>query len=210
MQLDARHGNVPGMLNREKIISLLDAHMERTGKTLRGVAGDADVNYDTLYTFYKGKKTRNLSADILEKILPVINSSVENTHKVRLVGYVGAGAEVTFFPDEQYLDEVDPPIAMANGAKYKALRVKGDSQEPLLPEGSLLFFLDEDIREHPCSKLLGALCVVKIKDGPLLLKFLRRGYTEGKFNLQSTNARLMEDQELEWCVEVQDMRRARS
>ena len=59
--------------------------------------------------------------------------------------------------------------------------------------------------EQDVAGVVGKLCVVKIADGPTMLKQVRRGATTGRFNLISTNAALLEDQALDWASPVRHM-----
>jgi len=76
---------------------------------------------------------------------------------------------------------------------------RGDSMYPRYFDGERLFYVN---REHPPSELIGQECVVKLHDGRMLVKILRRGSRSGRFNLESWNAGLLEDQQVEWAAPV--------
>ncbi len=50
--------------------------------------------------------------------------------------------------------------------------------------------------------MIGEEAVVKVLDGPYLLKTIRRGYEPGTFNLVSLNAEVIESQFIEWVAEI--------
>ncbi len=113
---------------------------------------------------------------------------------------LGAGEVIDRFDEGTVLAGVEPPpgVDAPNVAE-----ISGDSQYPL-QEGWLIFYgpeyqgVDEDC--------LGKLCVVQVKDGPTLLKTLKRGSRKGLFRLESWNAPPREDVKLAWAARVIDIR----
>lgn len=136
---------------------------------------------------------------------------------VPIVGTVGAGAEV--FPIDDYPlvqpERLAEHVYPADGMEYAeapptgplrdmvALRITGDSMHPI-KEGWLVYYNNRI--EGNCDQYLNELCVVKVRNGPVLVKELKRGYSIGRYNLFSHNAEIMEDRELEWCAKVQFLR----
>ncbi len=123
-----------------------------------------------------------------------------------MVGYVGAGQQV--FPVDDHamgagMDEVEAPGELA-GQIVVAVRVRGDSMHPM-KDGWLLFYSrDQDGVPEDC---IGRLCVVQLaRDGPLLVKELRRGYDAGRWTLLSWNAAPIEDAEIAWAAPVLSIR----
>lgn len=121
---------------------------------------------------------------------------------VPVVGIVGAGAEV--FPIDDHMqgtgiEEVEAPPGV-DPRETVALRIKGDSMMPFMPEGTIVYYSERF--DGGCDAYLNKLCVVKIKDGPTLLKMLKKGYARGRFNLMSYNADMIEDVQLEWCAKI--------
>lgn len=114
----------------------------------------------------------------------------------QLRGKVGAGAEI-IPTDHELGEETDlPPGAPANTT---AVVVDGDSMYPRYFSGEKLFYLDE---HHAPTDLVGQECVVKLVDGRMLVKILRRGSRRNLFNLESWNAPMLEDQRVEWAAPV--------
>lgn len=133
-------------------------------------------------------------------------------HRIPVLGSVGAGEVVRPIDDmplargfkehemqDMNCDFVDAPP----GGLYRdmiALRVKGDSMEPYLSEGDVVYY--NQIIENGFDDYLGKRVVVKLKDGRMYLKTLERGQSYGKYNLRSLNAKLIEGVEIEWCARV--------
>lgn len=117
-----------------------------------------------------------------------------------LIGKVGAGSEITRFehPDVLAGIPLPPGLDAPNVAE-----IDGDSQHPLQP-GWLIFYGAEN--QGVTEAVMGKLCVVQVKDGPTLLKTLKRGTREGLFRLESWNAATREDVELVWAARVMDIR----
>ena len=127
-----------------------------------------------------------------------------HSRKIAVVAYIGAGAEV--FPMDDHargagLEMVDPPAGLGNDCV--AAKIRGDSMHPLR-DGWLVFWVkDQDGVPENC---LGSLCVVQIKNGPTLLKDLRRGSKPGLYTLESWNAPPREDVEVDWASRIIDIR----
>jgi transcriptional regulator with XRE-family HTH domain len=121
-----------------------------------------------------------------------------------IVGYIGAGAQIFPYDDhaqgEGFGMVPKPPHFVGDCV---AVAIRGNSMRPL-KEGWLVFYRrDSDGVPDEC---LNELCVVKIADGPTLVKDLRRGRKPGRYRLDSWNADPMEDVVLEWAALVIDIR----
>jgi transcriptional regulator with XRE-family HTH domain len=118
----------------------------------------------------------------------------------QLVGKVGAGAEI-IRPDEgvhlgdSFLPDDLPPGNVAE--------ISGDSQYPL-QDGWLIVYGPE--YQGISEACIGKLCVVGVKEGPILLKTLKRGSRKGVWRLESWNAPPREDVELQWAARVISIR----
>jgi hypothetical protein len=117
-----------------------------------------------------------------------------------LVGKVGAGAEITRFDEGTVLEGIEPPpgLGICNAAI-----ISGDSQYPL-QEGWLIFYGAE--HAGIAEDCIGKLSVVQVKDGPILLKTIKRARKKGLFRLESWNAPVREDVAVEWAAKVLDIR----
>lgn len=147
----------------------------------------------------------------MRRIAQVLNVSVaelingEIAATVPVVGRVGAGAEIHPIDDHakgEGLYEVECPRGLDPKATV-AVEVVGDSMSPMVEEGWVLFY-DRSPEPTP-SAVVGRLCVVKLEDGRVLVKQLRRGPERGRFNLVSLNGPMIEDVALEWAAPVKAM-----
>lgn len=175
------------------------------GLTLEQLAAEADISTGYLSRIESGKRGADL--DIVAKLAAALGVSPrdlvakeENT-SVRLMGYVGAGAEI--LPEfEQVssdgLDTIDLPFAVPDG--LVAFQIKGDSMMPRYDPDDVLLVYEEQRR--PTESLLGEDVAVRVEDGRRFLKRLMRGPKRETFNLESWNARTIEAVRLEWIGEV--------
>ena len=123
--------------------------------------------------------------------------------KVRVVGYVGAGAEAHIYDVAQGdLDEVEPPMA-ANESTV-AVEIRGNSLGSFF--NRWLAFYD-NVHQPVTHDLFGELCVVGLADGRVLIKLLQRSKAEGLYNLLSQTEPPIRDVAVEWAAKVLSMSR---
>ena len=92
----------------------------------------------------------------------------------------GAGAEIHKIDgDGGFADTIAPP-----GFVGTACMVVGDSGLPMFEPGDVLFIAPG---EKPSDRMLGKVMVVRVKDGPELVKRVLRGSRKGRYDLQSIN-----------------------
>lgn len=118
--------------------------------------------------------------------------------EVRVVGYIGAGAEVHAIDDHEKgagLDVVQVDFPVRHGTV--GVIVRGDSMLPMFEDGDLVGYLRDAAGPE---QLIGKICVVKVQDGPTYIKRLKRGSEPGLYTLVSANARDIEDVEVEWAA----------
>lgn len=120
------------------------------------------------------------------------------TQTVSIFGYVGAGAEVLPHNDTDPtngldLVEVDFPIPEGTGAVI----VRGESQMPIFEDGDLIGYHKEG---RPPADLIGKMCIVRLSDGRMFIKKIKRGAAPGFFTLTSSNAADIEDVVIEWAA----------
>lgn len=130
--------------------------------------------------------------------------SADGRQQVPIVGYVGAGAEIYPFDDAPLGDGFEQVDAPPGEIDCVAVRVRGTSQYPMLLDGWLLFYRKD--AQGVFEQDVGKLCVVRIKDGPTLVKTLRKSAKKGLWRLESWNAEPMEDVVLIWAARVLDIR----
>lgn len=117
----------------------------------------------------------------------------------RVMGYVGAGQEV-FEADiaSGELDRIEAPPKAPSGAE--AVIVRGESMEPLFRAGNVLVYWD---RTQPPEQLYGETCVVKVRDGGMVVKTVEKGSAPGLYDLRSHNAPTRRDIAIEWLAPVE-------
>lgn len=127
-------------------------------------------------------------------------TAAEKPRTIDLLGYVGAGAETHFFGEQQRLGEVSaPPDATENTV---AVEIRGDSLGSFFDRW-LVFY--DDVRRPVTADLIGALCVVGLSDGRILIKKIQRSRTKGRFHLIAQHAEPILDVEIEWAARVKNM-----
>lgn len=123
--------------------------------------------------------------------------------KVRLMGYVGAGAEAHYYAlaDEDY-DEVDAPLSATD--RTVALEIKGTSFGPLMNTWLVYY---NDVRSPVTDDLLGQVCVVGLADDRILIKEIRRE-RDGSYTLRSNSISEppIFNAQIEWAARVTDMK----
>lgn len=178
---------------------------ERKKWTQEDVARMAGMAQQTYQRYEAGE--RRLKADqlpIFAHVFGVEPAEVIDdtmTRQLSIVGYVGAGAEVYPIDDlpewnTHYVvncpREFDP-------SDTEALIVEGDSMLPIEPRS--IVFISKS-KPLSATDIVGKLCVVQLSGGRRLLKQVRRGYQDGRFNLISTNAPPIEDVEIQRAAHV--------
>lgn len=187
---------------------LEQARIARGIKSGREAAARFGWSYDTYAQHENGTRGITRAADRYAKAYRVSKGWLltgegdpRQKNIAQVVGYIGAGAQV--FPidsdgDDGMLDEVELDFPMPEGTV--AAIVRGDSMLPVFEEGDLIGYFRDASDPHA---VLGRQCVVKVVDGPIYLKTVKRGSTPGLFTLSSFNARDIEDVGLEWAAPFQ-------
>jgi predicted XRE-type DNA-binding protein len=214
-------------ITRDNLLALIQNGIKRKALSISALEKNSGVPKDTIRDFLRGK-TQILRADKLQKILRIL----EPSKKVPVVGYVSAAAEIFSIDDHAHgagLDEVDCPPGV-DAAHVVAVRVRGDSMFPVFHDGWIVYYSERrDIIIPPIrggwqvpynktakktaskqasevsdllSDFFGKPCVVKLKDGRMMLKTLKRGDNPGYYNLISYNADDIKNAELEWAAKI--------
>lgn len=120
---------------------------------------------------------------------------------IRVVGYVGAGAEAHYYAVAQGdLDEVEAPDGTTESTV--AVEIRGDSLGSLFDRW-LVFY--DDVRRPVTPDLIGKLCVVGLADDRILIKRLRRA-KNGLFDLESNQTgETIRAVAIEWAAKVRVM-----
>lgn len=181
----------------------------RLGLTQAGFAAELGVEQSTVSRWEGGREVPRIDNVLAISTLmerhglapPAEAGANHDAVSVPVVGYIGAGQEV--FPIDDHalgdgLEQVDsPPSASSN---MVCAIVRGDSNYPFLQDGYRVFW--DSRSEGNIEHLLGQPVVVRLADERMLIKILRRGPRPGRYNLESYNAPLLEDREVEWAAPV--------
>lgn len=183
----------------------IDNLRKEAGLTVQQLAEKAGMSRIYLQEVKSGRKRMN--EDIIKRLAAALNcrpqdiisdDGTQECNTVPLVGYVGAGAEVSPIDDHAQgagLDEIEAPQGL-NLYGYVAVRVRGDSMFPRYFENEVIAFKRNVDWSNEC---LNKECVVKLKDGRCFVKIVRAGSKDGLFTLESFNAPLIYDIEIEWA-----------
>ncbi len=112
-----------------------------------------------------------------------LGDDAPEAHKVRLMGYVGAGQAVEPLPGDAPFELIDAPPGAPDGAE--AAIVRGGSMYPLLRDGFMLVWWrwTPDPSPH-----VGELCICKTAAGGYLVKIVEASAKRGRYNLVSLAA----------------------
>jgi transcriptional regulator with XRE-family HTH domain len=167
-----------------------NAWVQAHGPTVADVARRAQVPQTTLYSYASGK-SQSLKGITQEKIASAYRVSVEALFgdaaraqpEIGVWGKIGARAEI--YPLADYTSDpmyqVQLPATLDSEEEYVAFEIEGYSMPPAEP-GWLVVFRKIEVTPED---LLNAPCLVDTKDGQRLFKRLRKGYTPGRYNLES-------------------------
>lgn len=130
-----------------------------------------------------------------------LDESQSHRNRVKIVGLLGAGAEVE--PDfeqvpEGGLDEIAVPFPLP--AEMVAFEVKGPSMQPAYHEGSIIITYRE--QRKPLEQFYGREAAVRTDDGRRYIKTIMSGSKKGTVTLSSFNASPLENQKLVWIGEI--------
>ncbi|WP_339112921.1 S24 family peptidase [Thioclava sp. GXIMD2076] len=112
----------------------------------------------------------------------------DSAKSISIVGEVGAGAHVDLFDEVEngsHREEIGVPENLKD-EEIAAVRVVGDSMEPVYSEGDILFFTRQTHEGVPVEAI-NRKCIVATPDGKAWVKHLKYGSEEGKFHLTSIN-----------------------
>src|SRR5579885_3601039 len=119
---------------------------------------------------------------------------------VKVVGYVGAGAEAHYYAVAQGdLDEVPAPDGVT--LDTVAVEIRGNSLGEMFDRW-LVFY--DSVRRPVTPDLIGRLCVVGLADDRVLIKKIRRGHN-GLYDLHSNMEDPIKGVMVEWAARVKLM-----
>jgi phage repressor protein C with HTH and peptisase S24 domain len=204
-------------IDQEFVKNRIEKRREELGLTREDVAGKMGVSDMTIFRKERGqgKNKRDISIEELPEFAAILQCSVSyllgqdmGQPMVPVLSYVGAGAKVYAIDDHERgagLDEVEPPTGYSADG-IVALIVHGDSMEPQIEAGWLIFYRRESDGVPP--DCIGELCVVMMQDDSVLVKKVRQGSKPGLFHLLSKNPNHepIFDAKVRWASRVIDIR----
>jgi phage repressor protein C with HTH and peptisase S24 domain len=198
--------------NKQRMKNVRSNNIERIrllkGMTREELAAKLNTTATTIYRKERGN--RQLRMEELEDYARALGCNVQSlvgdVKRVPVVGFVGAGAKIYPIDDHANgngLDFVDSPTGISD-PKIVAVYVRGDSQEPLLEDGYILFYHKKSEGVEPDS--IGRLCIVALVNGEIMIKKVKKGSIHNRYHLISKNADPILDAELIWASKVIDIR----
>lgn len=191
-----------GMLDHENRREAFRNWMLANELSPAAVARKAGIPATTIYSYLDGK-SRSLRGDTQQRIADAFGTTAEalfstpsgSVRELGVWGKIGARADV--FPLSDYTDspmyEVPLPPGLNPNEEYVAFEIEGFSMPPAEPGWLAMFRLVEITPED----LINTPCLIDTADGRRLFKRLRRGYSPGRYNLESWDGSpLMEDVEV--------------
>jgi transcriptional regulator with XRE-family HTH domain len=182
-----------------KFANALKALRTKAGLSQEKLAEEAGISVSQVSRFETNDRDMRLKdAQAFSRVLQVPIAAIAEKPLVPLVGYVGAGSEMAFFAEAHSPDEFVkmPP----NGTEETvAVEIRGDSLGSSF-SGWCAYY--DERREPPTEDLLGALCVIGLRDGRVLVKKIVQGRQRGHYDLWSHNAEPLLDQEVDWAARV--------
>lgn len=214
---------VGGRSDYRMLLSDVAARIERRLQTLKlsasGASKAAGLSEDAIRNLQRAASAKTprhgVTTRTITALAPVLRTSVawllegegdeeseesEVERAIRVVGYVGAGAEAHFYAVAQGdLDQVTAPDGSTPNTV--AVEIRGDSLGSLFDRW-LVFY--DDVRSPVTPDLIGKLCIVGLPDDRILIKKLRRA-REGRYDLLSEREPPILAAAVDWAAKVKIM-----
>lgn len=128
---------------------------------------------------------------------PTLGRPLPPPGHVRLMGRVGAGQVFTPLGDDDG-EFVEAPEGVP--PTTEAVEVDGDSMFPAYEDRSLIYYS----QTLPPEMMVNRRAVIRLADGSMTVKVIRRGSADGLWTLQSINARYddMVDLVIDWAAPI--------
>lgn len=187
------------------VSAVLRAVMKAKGWSQEELAHELDVGQSAVSHWLRGSRMPGgLNLERIRQLgigAHVIEREPLTANTAPLMGRVGAGAEIDVafeqVPADGY-DLVELPFSFPDSVI--AFEVEGDSMLPAYEPGEVIVCLRDQVRAT--DHYLGERVVVRLATGERYLKRLTRGFRKGTYNLESWNARTIEDVRVEWVGEI--------
>lgn len=161
------------------------------------------ISQTTVSRWMLGSEPRGATRDAIRALASEsgLDVGADRRDMVPIMGYVGAGAEVN--PDfEQVPSEGLDQVRIPHPADRAIIgfQVRGDSMMPKYDDGEILIV--ERDQSTSVQNMIGKMAVVRTEDGRRLVKRIAHGSKIGTFNLESINARTIEDVRIVWASQI--------
>jgi hypothetical protein len=171
--------------------------LARPGKNRIGLARALGRQPSMVTDLLSGR--RALRADEIPKIAQYLDVVAPSPMGLaRIVGSAGQDADGAIRFENN--NEGEAPMPPGGSKDTVAVKVVGSSMRGIAQEGWLLYF--DNLREPPSDEMLGELCVVGLKDGRTLVKYMHRGRGTGLYDLESATAPTLRDVAVDWAALV--------
>lgn len=118
---------------------------------------------------------------------------------IPVLGYIGLGEVIEMTEATQSpLEHIELPYGFSV-ENCGALIAKGNSQFPRVKDREVVIYSTDG---HSPDDMIGREAVVGLRNGNVMLKTLRRGSVPGRYNLESHNAPLLENEAVEWVGQL--------
>lgn len=182
------------------------------GLTQQQFAAKLGVTQPTVHRWEKGAFTPDdTMLDVLSDLAGVPTAVFRygdvriGRRMIAVAGHVGAGGEV-FAVNGQPTEELEAPPD--SGLYTVAIKVRGDALLPAYADGDILFYgRDPGFGGVDPGSCLGRDCVVKLVDGPTLVRRLAQGGGRNTYLLISFVAEPIVNVRLEWASPVRWVKR---
>jgi len=138
-----------------------------------------------------GNAKKQPSLDVLERIAHVLDVRVAQLisapRTIPVVGKVGAGARVALvdaFTKGDGLYFVEAPDDLSS-ERFVAVEVEGDSMDPLIQQGDVLFFARQTVGVP--DEAVNRVCILETASGDALVKQVKPGRDPRTWDLHSAN-----------------------
>jgi transcriptional regulator with XRE-family HTH domain len=189
---------------------------KQKGLTQQEFAAKLGVTQPTVHRWEKGAFTPDDRMLEVLSDLAGVPTAVFRYGEVRIgrrmiavAGYVGAGGEVLTTNDQSAgggTDEVEAPPD--SGLYMVAVKVRGEAMLPVYADGDVLFYgRDPGLGGVDPITCVGRDCVVKLVNGPTLVKRVATGGGRNTYLLMSFIAEPIVNVRLEWASPVRWVKR---
>lgn len=191
---------------------------EAKGWSQRELSGRIGISQPAIKKIEAGETTQSKFLPKIAQVLGIDLSSLDDSlapgaivtahepHKVKVVGRIGAGAEI--LPEAEQvppegLFEIEIPFPVPEATL--AFEVEGDSMWPRYDAGDVVLCWKEGTN---ATEIIGWEAAVRTSDGRRFLKRILQGSRARHYDLESYNAPVIRNVKLEWASKVQLVVRA--